>query len=869
MTGSLKVVLRLPKALQKPGGSQEESTSTGSAEQRKSASKRKRGASAVSPVDCEFESGADAQPAKRKAVDRPTKGPVLLTTATAKPPKITIKQPIGSNDWNPNPLSQSTGVSSLSAKFSVYQTPKTIKLSRPVSVSPEAQALAKSISLEAREREKQSKDKPKLAGDNPHAFDISKFNRLKEKESKSQSKPRSKEPKDRAQGEAKPSKSKSKDAKPVKSSISDDRISRPLHDVTQDSGAPTPSSKLNNYSDSETDDDVIDTSKPSSTKAPKSSKSKSQRTPEKLPDKQELERVVDKIQKKDTMEIFREPVTEEMAPGYFEMIKTPMDFMRIREKVKEGAYVSWDKLESDLIIMFTNAMTYNTPDTVYYKQARTLLDVSRKLVELSKQGITNFRGRTAGIVRQHNAKIAEEEKREREQAKQQRRVERQKARTDKLNHKVAVSFGMSGVALNGQDVNPEEPVEEAPGRPNTSRAIVRENDGRKPLPQEENVRVTYKPKSGNTTPHTCWGGLANGSSAEGVSFSSGRPALKNLAANAPVDAYLHSIAKFIAGCESSVQKLVLSKLAECVPVESKKVKKSNSPNWLPPGGAPAPPFSAPQYAPPYVPTSKPPTPLQSNPIPPRPTLLPSPPSYSSHPTPTSSAPSTAHQPSSTPSSQLPTVADLHSLQQKLSQPQPGPIPQSSAPTQNPFTQVNPPNHAEYASRLNAALSAMQQAAHPLSRGVSHLLSTGTSSSPQQPQLPSGVNPLLQHLAVNTSNTQQQQQQQQIYSGMSGFPPSSTFSLPNSQVLNATGANLSGLSNNSSAMLGASGVYTQGGIPAARLQAFQGAQAISGTAALGSQSGNLGGHPGASQVQQLLSNQSVNGTPSLQHHQQMQ
>ena len=41
--------------------------------------------------------------------------------------------------------------------------------------------------------------------------------------------------------------------------------------------------------------------------------------------------------------------------------------------------------------MFDNAMVYNSPDTVYHKQARSLKAVAAKMVELAKQGVTDFR----------------------------------------------------------------------------------------------------------------------------------------------------------------------------------------------------------------------------------------------------------------------------------------------------------------------------------------------------------------------------------------------------------------------------------------------------------------------------------------------
>lgn len=42
-------------------------------------------------------------------------------------------------------------------------------------------------------------------------------------------------------------------------------------------------------------------------------------------------------------------------------------------------------------VMFDNAMVYNTPDTVYYKQANSLKTLAARMVVLAKQGVTDFR----------------------------------------------------------------------------------------------------------------------------------------------------------------------------------------------------------------------------------------------------------------------------------------------------------------------------------------------------------------------------------------------------------------------------------------------------------------------------------------------
>ena len=59
------------------------------------------------------------------------------------------------------------------------------------------------------------------------------------------------------------------------------------------------------------------------------------------------------------------------APGYSKVISRPMDFMTMHARFEAGAYGNWDALRADLDTMFSNAMTFNAPATVYHKQARS------------------------------------------------------------------------------------------------------------------------------------------------------------------------------------------------------------------------------------------------------------------------------------------------------------------------------------------------------------------------------------------------------------------------------------------------------------------------------------------------------------------
>ena len=85
-----------------------------------------------------------------------------------------------------------------------------------------------------------------------------------------------------------------------------------------------------------------------------------------------MQRVIDHLQKQDRQELFRDPVTDDLAPGYSAIVKNPMDFTTMRKKFTERQYLSWEQLLEDMMLMFDNSMLYNPPDTIYYKQSKTL-----------------------------------------------------------------------------------------------------------------------------------------------------------------------------------------------------------------------------------------------------------------------------------------------------------------------------------------------------------------------------------------------------------------------------------------------------------------------------------------------------------------
>ncbi|XP_032482518.1 bromodomain-containing protein 9 isoform X2 [Phocoena sinus] len=104
---------------------------------------------------------------------------------------------------------------------------------------------------------------------------------------------------------------------------------------------------------------------------------------ESTPIQQLLEHFLRQLQRKDPHGFFAFPVTDAIAPGYSMIIKHPMDFGTMRDKIVANEYKSVTEFKADFKLMCDNAMTYNRPETVYYKLAKKILHAGFKM--MSKQ----------------------------------------------------------------------------------------------------------------------------------------------------------------------------------------------------------------------------------------------------------------------------------------------------------------------------------------------------------------------------------------------------------------------------------------------------------------------------------------------------
>ncbi|XP_068626722.1 bromodomain-containing protein 7-like [Battus philenor] len=91
-----------------------------------------------------------------------------------------------------------------------------------------------------------------------------------------------------------------------------------------------------------------------------------------------LEQLLRNLEKRDPHQFFAWPVNDNFAPGYSTIIKRPMDFSTIKQKIDDNEYKSLNCFISDFKLMCNNAMKYNKPGTVYHKAARRLLHAGLK-----------------------------------------------------------------------------------------------------------------------------------------------------------------------------------------------------------------------------------------------------------------------------------------------------------------------------------------------------------------------------------------------------------------------------------------------------------------------------------------------------------
>jgi hypothetical protein len=81
-----------------------------------------------------------------------------------------------------------------------------------------------------------------------------------------------------------------------------------------------------------------------------------------------LEKVIENDEAKGGL--FSEPVPREEFPEYYELIKKPMDYGTMKQKLERGEYRSAHAMQKDFVLIMSNCVQFNAPDSEIVKEAR-------------------------------------------------------------------------------------------------------------------------------------------------------------------------------------------------------------------------------------------------------------------------------------------------------------------------------------------------------------------------------------------------------------------------------------------------------------------------------------------------------------------
>ncbi|QDZ20540.1 bromodomain-containing protein [Chloropicon primus] len=107
---------------------------------------------------------------------------------------------------------------------------------------------------------------------------------------------------------------------------------------------------------------------------------------ERIATKEKIKGVLSLIDTMDANEIFKHPVTEAIAPGYFSIVKEPICLSEIRTKLENNHYTAWEVFWKDCVLLFTNAMRYNSDESIFYKTAEDMLKEAARVARDASGG---------------------------------------------------------------------------------------------------------------------------------------------------------------------------------------------------------------------------------------------------------------------------------------------------------------------------------------------------------------------------------------------------------------------------------------------------------------------------------------------------
>jgi hypothetical protein len=120
-----------------------------------------------------------------------------------------------------------------------------------------------------------------------------------------------------------------------------------------------------------------------------------------------LSGILSKLEAEDEGVIFMQPVPVAHIPGYLDVISEPMDFSTVRSRLNDGEYLSVAGFEKDVMLIFSNAVSFNTPQSLISNEALRIKKIAEsELRLLSVTPVPNSEATPDGPTTKREDKLA-------------------------------------------------------------------------------------------------------------------------------------------------------------------------------------------------------------------------------------------------------------------------------------------------------------------------------------------------------------------------------------------------------------------------------------------------------------------------------
>ncbi|RHZ82208.1 hypothetical protein Glove_112g34 [Diversispora epigaea] len=91
--------------------------------------------------------------------------------------------------------------------------------------------------------------------------------------------------------------------------------------------------------------------------------------------------------------VFQNPIREQDAPGYYDIVKQPMDLRTLKKRLRDGIVHDTDQFHRDLMLMFMNASVFNRKETDIHQMATEMKDfVENQISEFRRSESSGISG---------------------------------------------------------------------------------------------------------------------------------------------------------------------------------------------------------------------------------------------------------------------------------------------------------------------------------------------------------------------------------------------------------------------------------------------------------------------------------------------